>query len=212
MRYKQPVITQEMLVHVWASYQMYVADCETVLRLLRNGSEIEHGPMAVNCRALKSAIPDPLALTGGQELESCRARRFDLLSHLLDGADVSALKSSGVSQTAQRQRRANARLFTELARSLRADISNAKDSVFRLFGVLKTWRRSDELALCLMKSAWHMLRLRFAVVLYRLNVAVAQRTVLSALDGLRAVFDSLDALLVDLLSTRTARSDGPLRA
>jgi hypothetical protein len=57
-----------------------------------------------------------------------------------------------------------------------------------------------------------MLRLRFAVVLYRLNVSVAQRTVLSAVDGLRAVFDSLDALLVDLLSTRITRSDGPLRA
>jgi hypothetical protein len=101
MRYKRPVVTQEMMVRLWASYQMYVADCQTVLRLLRTGSEIEHGPMSVNYEGLRSAIPAPLATNSGEEAENWRVQRMELLSHLLDGADVAGLKRYGVPGTAR---------------------------------------------------------------------------------------------------------------
>ena len=84
VRNKPPILTQDTMLRLWASYQMYIADCKAVLRLLREGAEIEHGEMLINREATEIVIPQPLVVGRGEDPVSIRIQRVMLLHALLD--------------------------------------------------------------------------------------------------------------------------------
>lgn len=83
-------------------------------RIVRAGWHVASHSVAASCRALAGPIPTSFASSTGEDLKSPKACRFHLLSHLLDGADIAALKRVGGTRSARQQRRVNSRLYSDI--------------------------------------------------------------------------------------------------
>jgi hypothetical protein len=198
MRYKRPVVTQEMMVRLWASYQVYMADCQTVLHLLRTGSEIEHGSMTINREATMLALPQPLIVSQGEDPESIREQRLTMLERLLNGADLDALKRLGVSRSVGRQRRANARLYFEVVKAMRLDVQLAINVIIRAYSQYENWEGLGQLLRNTFYARTYLIGLRLAGIMYSIRLLGAQRLVTGCIAGLLPIFDYLGGPPTDL--------------
>jgi hypothetical protein len=168
-------------------------------RIIRTGWHIEPDSLAAQCRALDGAIPTPFAFSAGNQLKSLKAWRFHLLSHLLDGADVAALRRSGAPAIARYRRRSNAWLFWKLVTTFQVDLRTSKEHLLTLLRNSTQWKHLEPVIVYELKGRWEILRLRIAAVLYRVQLPVAQEITLSSLERLLAVFEGMERLSVDLL-------------
>lgn len=177
MRYKAPVLSQDIMVRLWASYKTYVADCETVLRLLRAGAEIEHGQMVLNREAIAFTIPQPPIVGPGEDPGSIRVRRLLLLDRLLNGADLAALKRFHAPGAVHRQRKANFRLYWKTLASLRSDVRRGADLIVKGYDQHQDWSNFEELTYTHLRAKVCLLGLRVAAFLYRAHLPGAQNLV-----------------------------------
>ena len=203
MRYRRPVVTQDIMVRLWAEYQAYISDCQRVVHLLRTGSEIEHGTMKIDYEAIAKALPAPLVIPQEEDAEHLRAHRTALLGKLLSGADLELLKREGLHRSARRQRRANARLYAEILSSLASDVRRGKEAVKLALRTRDDYSRLEDLVHITVRLHRIFARFRFALLLYRVHLPGAPRIIASTLEMLPSNLLALCRLLKEVWTGRT---------
>jgi hypothetical protein len=190
MSYKAPVLSQERMVRLWATREMYLAETAAVLRLLRNGSEIELGPMTLNYAALGNPVAAPLVVSSEEQPASLSAGRLPLLRTLLSGDDLARLNRAGLLATARLQRRANARLCSEVLAEVKAERARIVESIKTRIAQRGEWGRACPILRSDFEAGMCLLRSRLAILLYRRGLPGAQRMGLRAAETLQTIFDS----------------------
>ena len=202
MRYKRPVVSQDIMIRLWAEYQAYVSDCQRVVHLLRTGSEIERGAMKIDYEAMANALPAPLVVPQEEDAEALRTQWLILLSKLLSGADLELLKRAGLHRSARLQRRANARLYAEILSSFASDVRWGKETVKRALYWRNDYSRLNELVRISLRFQRIFAGLRFALLLYRVHLPGAQRFIASALDAFQSNVAALYRLFEEIYTGR----------
>jgi hypothetical protein len=160
-------------------------------RIVRAGWHVASHSVAASCRALAGPIPTSFASSTGEDLKSPKACPFHLLSHLLDGADIAALKRVGGTRSARQQRRVNSRLYSDILHSLKTDVREGRALVMRAFNVHGSWRKLDELFVLMLRLRVSLLFLWFAPALYRAHIPGGQWITQRVLGAMPGMFDLL---------------------
>ena len=187
------------MLRLWASYQMYIADCKAVLRLLREGAEIEHGEMMLNREATEVVIPQPLVVGRGEDPVSVRIQRLMLLHALLDGSDLAALKRLHAPRALWRKRKANLKLYRKILKSLRSDVKRGVDLILEGYRQHNDFSKLDELVPAHLRAILYLLGLCLAALLYWAHLPGAQKIISKCLFALLPLLDILGGPPTDLV-------------
>jgi hypothetical protein len=107
---KEPLITQQDLWRLLREQDQFASRCENVLSRLREGAEIEDGPLTLDVDLLACGLPRLIAESAGQQTKNWSP----LLRRLLNGQDISMLRKAGLRDLAREKHRVNLECFWEI--------------------------------------------------------------------------------------------------
>jgi hypothetical protein len=198
MNRRGPVIDQDMLLRLLASYELAAADYEAVRRLLRMGAIEEDGPLALNLERFREGPPRPLVIArpAGEDEISARKRRFAILQRIAGGEDIHSLQAAGLHAAADRRRKANARVYRQLVKELDCDVRASLARQLDVFYHSEDWSDTEDLWGRAFRAHFGVFRLRVGSVLYALGMPWANVLATGGLGPVQVLLDSAGATAV----------------